>query len=128
MLPIVDLRLVAALGAIGIGRMYIDGHSRLFAQTLREAHVVAVAVGEDDATHVGRGAPHGGELPLKIAPVAGQPGVDERDALVGVDEVRGDDVVADAVQMGTDLHGASFLVVEHGTTCRSTMTSHAGLG
>jgi hypothetical protein len=40
--------------------------------------------------------------------MAGKSGVDDRDALRDVDQVRGDDVVADAVQVGTELHDASL--------------------
>ena len=63
-----------------------------------EADVVGVAVGEHDALDVVEAAADDGQFGDEVVPVAGEPGVDDGDALGGDDEVDGDDVVADAVE------------------------------
>ena len=55
------------------------------------------------------GSAHRRQLDLQVAPVPGKAGVDHRDALGGVDEVCGDDVVADAVQVRGEFHGVSSI-------------------
>ena len=105
--PDVGLRLVAAARPVGIGRVHVDRHAVVAAQSLGESDVVAVAVREDHAAHVVDRSPHRRQLVLQIAPVAGQPRVDHGDPLGRLDEIRGDDVVADAVEVGTELHGFS---------------------
>nr|WP_017201703.1 hypothetical protein [Microbacterium barkeri] len=69
--------------------------------------MVAVAVGQDEATDVGQRTPDLCELALQIVPVTGQARVDQRDAFREVDEIGGDDVVADPVQVRGELHGGS---------------------
>jgi hypothetical protein len=92
-------------GPRGIGLVDVDGDADRAAQPFREPDVVGVPVGEDDSADVGEWSaepPHFGE---QVPPVPGQAGVDQGDAIVGVDQVGGDDVVADAVQMWTESHG-----------------------
>nr|WP_245241786.1 hypothetical protein [Streptomyces sp. NEAU-H3] len=77
----------------------------LDAEPLGETDVVRVAVREDEALDVVGGPADLAQLALEVVPVPGEPGVHERDALGGVDEVRGDDVVAEAVEVRGELHG-----------------------
>ena len=103
--PECDLRLVAALRAVGVGGVHVHRHTVVAAKTLGESEVVAVAVGEHDAADVVDRASHPLQFALQIAPVSRQSRVDHGDPFGGVDEVGGDDVVADAVQMRCELHG-----------------------
>ncbi len=89
--------------------MDVDRNAGLAAQPFRETDVVAVAVGQHESADVGQRSADHGELSLKVVPVPGQPGVDEGDALGQVDEIRGDDVVAEAVEVG-----ASFMMILSG--------------
>ncbi len=82
-----------------------DGDAVLAPQPLGEPGVVGVAVGEDDPAHLLQAAAEGLELADQVGPVAGQAGVDDGDALVGGDQVGGDGVVADPVQVRAELHG-----------------------
>ena len=66
--------------------------------------MIAVAVGEDDPADVAELASHRAELTQQVVPVPGQSGVDQGDALGGVDEVGRDDVIAEAVELGGDSH------------------------
>lgn len=93
-----------ALRPLGVGGVHVDRHAVVAAQALGEAHVVGVAVGQHDAAHIVEGAAHCAQLGQELRPETGQAGVDERDALVGVDEVDGDDVGADAAQVGSEFH------------------------
>ena len=69
-----------AAGAIGVQRVDVDGHASLATQPLGKADVVGVAVRQDDAANVIERPAHGGELGRQVAPIAGQAGVDDRDA------------------------------------------------
>ena len=51
------------------------------------------------------------ELGDELVPLPGEAGVDDRDALGRVDEIDGDDVGADAVEGGAELHRVSSLVL-----------------
>ena len=86
-------------------------HPRLLTQPFGEADVIAVAVGEDETADVAERAADGLEFVSQVVPVPGQPGIDERDALGQIDQVRGDDVVAQSVQVRCELHGVPFGVV-----------------
>jgi hypothetical protein len=97
-------RLAAALRPGGIGRVDVHGHPVLATQPLGEADVVGVAVRQDDPGDVGRAEAERGELGEQLPAVAGQAGVDGGDALGRDDEVGGDDVVAEAVDVLADLH------------------------
>lgn len=90
--------LVTAASAIGVGGVHEDRDASLGAEALGEPDVVAVAVGEHDAADVVDGATDGIQLAGEVGVHAGQPGIDEGDALGRDDQVGGDDVVADAVQ------------------------------
>jgi hypothetical protein len=83
---------------------YAVGASQAFC----EADVVGVAVSQDESADVVDGLAQRTELALQIPPMAGQSSVDERDALVGVDEVARHEIVTEAVQMGCEFHGTSF--------------------
>lgn len=76
----------------------------LAAQALGEADVVGVAVGEHHAADVGERTTHRGELGGQLLPLPCEPRVDHGDALGSVDEIDRDDVGADAVEGGAELH------------------------
>ncbi|GES21596.1 hypothetical protein Aple_044920 [Acrocarpospora pleiomorpha] len=59
---------------------------------------------EDDAPHFLDGPPHRLEFNEQIAPVSGQSGIDDGHALGRLDEIRGHDVVADAVEVRSKFH------------------------
>jgi hypothetical protein len=101
------LRRHLAAGARGIGLVHVDGHAPFAAEPFGEPDVVAVAVGQHDAAHVVERSTHAGELGDELVPVPGEARVDDGDALGGVDQVHGDDVVADAVQGGAEFHRVS---------------------
>lgn len=84
--------------------MHVHRHPVLPPQPLGEADVVRVAVREDDAADLIDAPPHRLQLGEQVAPVAGEAGVDDGDALIRVDEVGRDDVVADAVQVRSEFH------------------------
>ncbi len=90
-----------------VGRVDEHRDAHLLTEPLGEADVVAVAVGQDQTADVRERTTDVVELALKVVPVPGEARVDQGDALGQVDEVRGDDVVADAVQVGGELHGGS---------------------
>lgn len=102
------LGLLARADAMRVGGVDVDRHPRFAAQPLGEPDVVAVAVGQHDAADVGQRSADLRELALQVAPVPRHPGVDESDALRQVDQVGGDDVVAQAVQVRCELHGGPF--------------------
>jgi len=91
-----------------IGAVDEDGHARLTAQSLGEADVVSVAVGEHQTADVGERATELGQLSLQVVPVTGQPRVDESDPLGQVDQIGGDDVVSESMQVRCELHGRPF--------------------
>ncbi len=90
-----------------VGRVDVHRHLRLGAQPLGEADVIAVAVGQDEAADIGQRTTDQFELALEVAPMPGKARIDQGDPLRQVDEVRGDDVVAQAVQAGCELHDGS---------------------
>ena len=98
-----------AAGARRVGLVHVDGHAVVAAQSLGEADVVGVAVGEHDAADVVDRAAHRGQFGGEVAPVPREARVDERDAVGGVDQVHGDDVVADSVQGWAESHRSSSL-------------------
>lgn len=59
-------------------------------------------MGQHDPLHVGERAAERAQLGPQVAPVAGQARVDDRDPLVGVDQVHRDEVVADAGEVGAE--------------------------
>lgn len=93
-----SLRLLTSSHAMSVGCVDKDGHADFLPQAFREADVVAVTVSEDEPADVGERSAEDVQLAAQVVPVAGQTRVDEGDPLRQVDEIRGDDVVAQAMQ------------------------------
>ena len=102
--PIGVFGLSPPLRAIGVGGVHVDRNAVIAPQALGEAEMVAVAVREHDALDVVERAAHRRQLGAEIAPVTGQTGIDHGDPFGVDDEVRGDDVVADAVKVRSESH------------------------
>src|SRR4051794_21496187 len=98
------LRLVLAFRPGGVRLMDVDRHVRLAAEALGEPDMVGVAVRDEQSTDIGEGPAHGLQLVQQLAPLARDAGVHDRHATGILDEVGGDDVVADPVQRGGELH------------------------
>ena len=81
--------------------------------------------GEHDAADVRDRTAHAGQLSLQIVPVAGQSGVDDGDAVLVVDQVGRDDVVADAVQVRAESHRGHLVVI---MLMMAKIHSHDGYG
>jgi hypothetical protein len=73
-------------------------------EPLGEADVIGVAVGQDERADVVERPAHGGQLLRQIGPVAGHPGVDDRDLAGLLDEIGIDVAVADAMERRGNLH------------------------
>src|SRR3954451_9301362 len=98
------LRLVLSFRAGGVRLMDVDRHVRLATEALGEPDMVGVAMRDEHRTDIREGPAHGLQLVQQLAPLARHPGVDDRHATGILDEVGGDDVVADPVQRGRELH------------------------
>ena len=61
-------------------------------------------MGEHDRPYVSERVPHGRKLVRQIVPVAGHPGVDDRDLAAFLEQVRVDEAAADAMYAGGDPH------------------------
>ena len=90
--------------AVDVGLVDVHGDARLAVQPGGEADVVGIPVREDERPHVAEALAHRGQLGLKWFPVARQPGVDDRDAVLTGDQVAVDDVRADPAQAADNLH------------------------
>ncbi len=106
-LPPALLRLVLPPGAGCVGVMDVDRDVGLSPKAFREADVIGVAVGDQQGADVGDGPTHSPQLRHELVPLAGDAGVDHGHATGVFDEVGSDDVVADPVQRGGELHGVT---------------------
>ena len=102
-------RLLLATGAGRIGLVDVDRDVRLQAEAIREADVVGVAMGDQQGAYVGERAAHRCQLGEEVVPLAGEACVDDGHAAGILDQVGGDDVVADAVERWRELHGVGSL-------------------
>jgi hypothetical protein len=64
-----------------------------------------MSVGEQHGLDVMEGPARSAQMFLQLGEVSGQPGVDEDQAVGVIDQVEVDDVVAEAVDAGSDLTG-----------------------
>ncbi len=93
-----------AAGAPGVELVDEDRDATFAAESLGEADVVGVPVGQDDRPHVVERATHRGQLGRQVAPEAGQAGVDDRDLAALFDEVAVDEARAEPVERLRELH------------------------
>lgn len=78
-------------------------------QLFCEVDVVVVVVGQDEVVDVGQWMFDFCEFVLQIVLVIGQVCVDQCDVFWEVDEIGGDDVVVDLVQVWGEFYGGFFL-------------------
>jgi hypothetical protein len=81
----------------------MDRHSALV-ETIGEADVIGIAMGEDDSADVVERASHRPELGDELSPVTGQTGVDNGDLPRFLHEIDVDEVGTDAMEEGGKLH------------------------
>jgi hypothetical protein len=79
-------------------------HAGFAPQPFAEASVIRVAVGQDHAADVARRPAQAIELGLQVPVVAWHARIDHRQARVVLDEIDVDQVGADPVQVGCELH------------------------
>ena len=120
------------------GPVFEDGRVPLVHPDLRagpvqrsgQTRVVRVAVGQEYGAYVPQGTARPGQVVVELAKVAGQSGVDEGETVRVLYQVEVDDVVAQAVDTGSDL-SAGLLArsfIGHGSSKRSTLVACATHG
>src|SRR5207253_2303103 len=98
---------------------HVDAHPELRPQELRGADVIRMGMGENDRGDVGLRATEALEPRRELLPVAGNAGVDDRDAPALLECIPVDEPGAEADDPGRDVDGA-------GSRCRWSVGSHGG--
>lgn len=101
------LRLLSCAHPMRVGGVDEHGHTGL-AQPLGEADVITVAVRQDEPTDVVDTLSERLQFTLQVVPMTGEARIDEGDSLRQINEIGGDDVVAQAMQMRRELRGESL--------------------